>query len=248
MKKTITIIVLFGYLILNAQETKFGLKVGSSLSKVDYSIPEVKVNDIIVVKEENDFAYSIGFHAGIYVDLPLSEKFAFQPELFYTYQKSKYEANSSQDQNFGPISGNFTININTTLATSRIHLPLLGKYYATKKLFFVVGPQIGFLINTVSTSSGFGSVSLTNNGITTTQTTDLGSDDTVIKNTFEKVNFGVGLGGGFYFTKKISAEVRYNLGFSDDIQSQEILFSGQTYKFDITAKSSSFQILLGYRF
>jgi hypothetical protein len=248
MKKILTIIALLSLLNLNAQEIKYGLKGGSSLSKVNYNIPEVVVGIIQVVKEQNDFAYAIGFQGGGFIEWSFSNKFAFQPELLYSYQNAKYETNSIQNQTFGPTDVNFTINIKTTLATSRMQVPLLIKYYALEKLFFVTGPQVGFLVNTKSTSTGFGAVSLTTAGVTTTQSTNLDSADTVIKNSFQKVNFGFALGGGYYITKNISAEVRYNLGFTDDKQSQEINFSGQTYKFDITAKSSNFQLLLGYRF
>ena len=64
-----------------------------------------------------------GFYAGLFADITISEKFHVQPELFF--------AQASQNGD----SGNMLI------------LPIMGKYYITKKLNLQAGPQLDYILD-----------------------------------------------------------------------------------------------------
>ncbi|WP_370519207.1 porin family protein [Flavobacterium sp. Sd200] len=67
------------------------------------------------------------FNFGIVSEIPISEKFSFQPELMYSGQGYSYN--------------------DDTIALSYLNVPLMGKYYLIKGLSVEAGPQIGFLFS-----------------------------------------------------------------------------------------------------
>ena len=86
MKKTILVAVaLLGFGISFAQEevksvadVKFGVKGGMNLAN-------------IVGDDAGDANNYVGFNAGFFVEIPITNKLTFQPELIYSAQGSKSE-------------------------------------------------------------------------------------------------------------------------------------------------------------
>ena len=115
MKKLllVTVMTFFGLANLFAQEVEFGVKGGLNFA----SISGDNTGDIDPVTS---------FNFGVMSEIPISEKFSFQPELMY----------SGQGYSIG----------DDTVELSYLNLPLMGKYYVTKGLSLEVGPQIGFLL------------------------------------------------------------------------------------------------------
>ncbi len=120
MKKIIlTLAVVFAIGIVNAQETKFGVKGGLNVASITNS----------------DGANSlIGFHAGFFAAIKITEKFAIQPELLYSMQGVK--------------------DSDISLHLDYITIPIMAKYYVAKDFSLEVGPQIGFLIAAKAKSGG----------------------------------------------------------------------------------------------
>ena len=78
MKKIsfLTLIVLTGF-VVNAQVVNFGLKGGLNLATLDS-------------KESNDIQNRVGYHAGLFANIPVSSQIAIQPEAVYSNQGAKY--------------------------------------------------------------------------------------------------------------------------------------------------------------
>ncbi|WP_310381881.1 porin family protein [Flavobacterium sp.] len=163
-----------------------------------------------------DFQSKAGYHVGGFVDIKVSDKISIQPELLYSTQGASVK--------------DFEVELNNTLYSadvnfnlSYINIPVMLKYYAAEKFNLEVGPQIGFLTAAKIVAKVNGNE---------------GEEDA--KDIFESVDFGLNLGAGYDFTKKISAGVRYNVGLSN-IEKTE---SGD----DSKIKNSVFSLSLGYKF
>ncbi|MCP2028796.1 hypothetical protein L1276_003967 [Flavobacterium sp. HSC-32F16] len=116
MKKILVLAVftVLGFTNVNAQEIKFGVKGGLNFSTVSGDNTE-SIN------------YVTSYNLGVVSEIPLSEKFSFQPEVIYSRQ-------------------GYTFN-NDIVALNYLNIPLMAKYYVTKGLSVEAGPQIGFLLS-----------------------------------------------------------------------------------------------------
>jgi hypothetical protein len=124
MKKLLflTVIVVFGLSKINAQDVSFGAKIGANVATL---AGDTSSNFDPIVSVLN---------IGVYAEIPLNEKFSFQPELMYSTQ-------------------GFSVN-NNILALNYLNVPLIGKYYVSKGLSLEAGPQIGFLMSTKGEGEG----------------------------------------------------------------------------------------------
>ncbi len=117
MKKLllITVLAVFGFSNVNGQDIQFGAKIGANFSTINGDTPD-----------NTEWITSI-INFGIYAEIPLNEKFSFQPEVMYSRQ-------------------GFSIG-EEILSLDYLNVPLMGKYYLTKGLSLEAGPQIGFLLS-----------------------------------------------------------------------------------------------------
>lgn len=161
-------------------------------------------------KSETPSTSLVGINIGCFLDLKISGKFSIQPEVLY----------STQGASIGVETEGVTIN---SFELNYINVPVIAKYYAAKNFSLEAGPQIGFL--TKSTVNG------TASGVTV---------DVDAKQLFKSIDFGLNVGAGYDFTKKLSASLRYNFGFSN-IGSEEFTSDGDK----IT--NAVFSINLGYK-
>jgi len=115
MKKflLLAVVTVLGFASVNAQEIKFGAKGGLNFATVTGD--NTKGIDVVT-----------SFNFGVVSEIPVSEKFSFQPELMYSGQGYSFNDN--------------------TIELSYLNIPLMGKYYLTKGLSVEAGPQIGFLL------------------------------------------------------------------------------------------------------
>lgn len=115
MKKLLLTFVLITGVILisNAQGVDFGLKAGLNMAKLDGDVAQADLK--------------AGLHAGLFVNLKLSDKFAVSPEVLFSQQGAK--------------SGGFSYNLNY------VNVPILAKIGFAKVLNLHLGPQFGFLMS-----------------------------------------------------------------------------------------------------
>lgn len=116
MKKILllAVVTVLGFTNVNAQKIKFGAKGGLNFATI--SGDDTKGINAVT-----------SFNFGILSEIPISDKFSFQPELTYSGQGYSFNDN--------------------TVALNYLNIPLMGKYYLTKGLSVEAGPQIGFLFS-----------------------------------------------------------------------------------------------------
>lgn len=208
MKKIIlsaAAVLAFGF--ANAQEVKYGAKVALNVASLTGDVEGAST--------------LIGFQIGGFAEIKLSEKFSFQPELMYSAQGG----NQEYSEDFG--DGDF-FKAESELKLAYLNIPLMAKYYATPKLSFEFGPQIGFLLS----AKNEGTFTETFEGETFSES---GSED--VKEFANSVDFGLNLGAGYDFTENISAGLRYNFGLTDIYKES-----------DDSVKNGVFSVSVGYKF
>lgn len=126
MKKLVTMTIIFGIsMMVNAQDVKFGLKGGVNFASISgKGVDKVKTKT--------------AFHVGILSEIPITDKFSFQPELLYSVQGIKENDNNAE------------------LKLDYFQIPLMGKYYVAEGLSVQAGPQIGLLISAKAKVAGEG--------------------------------------------------------------------------------------------
>ena len=120
MKKLIifTVIALFGFTNVNAQDINFGAKAGVNFAS-------------ITGDDVDDLESRTSLHIGIVTEFVISDTFSFQPELLYSTQGATDSGDGWEE----------------TLKLDYINLPLMAKYYVSEGFSLEAGPQIGFLLN-----------------------------------------------------------------------------------------------------
>lgn len=144
----------------------------------------------------------LGFHAGAFVNIPLSEKFALQPEVLYNQLGSKNVVSSSE-----VTTGATTVKTKQDYSKTLnyVSVPLMLQMKPTKNFYIEAGPEFSYFTN--GKNKGERSIESTTAGITTTQTAS--TSETINKDDIKKFNVGLGLGLGYYFTPNIGINARY---------------------------------------
>jgi hypothetical protein len=164
---------------INAQDVKFGSKAGVNFAS-------------ITGDDTDDLDGRTAFHLGVVAEIPISEKFSFQPELLYSAQ------GASQKNSFDEFNYEAEINLDY------LNLPLMAKYYVAEGFSLEAGPQVGFLMSAKAKVSGGGE-----------------SEEEDIKDSVKGINFGVNFGVGYKLDSGLNFGARYNLGLSNDNDDSE---------------------------
>lgn len=159
--------------VKKASEVKFGAKGGINLANV-------------VGDDAGDANMYVGFNAGMFVEIPLTDKLTIQPEVLYSAQGSKSE---------GVIEG---YNVDATIKLNYINIPVMFKYQVADKFSLEAGPYVGFLASAKLKFDVEG----------------LGSDTVDMKDMVKSTDFGLGLGMNYEFSDVIFANARYQAGLT----------------------------------
>jgi len=116
-----------------AQETRFGIKAGPSYSS-------------IVGELTDGIKFRFSGHAGVFLHIEFSEKFAFQPEVVYSSQGFQFSSDLFSIDNTNPVDGN---DFRTNVQLNYFTVPLLGNFTLGESYVLQFGPQFGFLLNQV---------------------------------------------------------------------------------------------------
>lgn len=209
MKKLliITLVVLFGFTYVNAQDkVQFGVKGGINISTITEDVDFVS------------FDSKTCFHIGVVMELPISDKFSFQPELLYSCQGADYGVEFDEE----PLKA--LVTYNGTIKLDYLNIPLMAKYYVAEGFSLEAGPQVGLLLSAKDEYEYPG---------------ESGEDD--IKDYVKGIDFGVNFGLGYKLEGGLNFGARYNLGLSDANDNTEELG-------DTTLKNGVFQFSVGYFF
>lgn len=186
MKKIIlSVAAIFAFGVVSAQETKFGVKAGLNLANLTGDVENASTK--------------VGFNVGGFVEIKLSDKFVFQPELLFSAQgaKSDYSVDYGAGENE---------KFESTVKLNYLNIPLMAKYYVADKFSLEAGPQLGFLMSAKADTDY-----TYNDGDGFTESVSTSVD---VKDSFKSIDFGLNLGAGYDFSDNFSAGVRYNLGLS----------------------------------
>lgn len=163
--------------VKTASKTKFGAKGGINLAN-------------IVGDDAGDANMFVGFNAGFFVEIPVTDKLTIQPELLYSAQGSKSE---------GPlvIEGN-VYDVEATIKLNYINIPVMFKYQVADKFSLEAGPYVGFLTNAKMKVEVVG----------------YGSDTVDMKDMVKSTDFGLGVGMNYEFSDVVFANARYQGGLT----------------------------------
>lgn len=165
MKKNIlTFIVILSFGIINAQETKYGAKIGLNIANRPAEVSSKAL---------------FGINVGGFAEFPVSEVFSIEPELLYSMQGNKIYNSSN--------SGTSTFSSTGTTSLSYIILPVMLKYYIADKLSLEAGPQIGYLLSANSDRTTESSI----NGLNTSSSIS-SSDKSGLRTIDLGINLGAG--------------------------------------------------------
>jgi len=236
MKKLFLGLAIAGNLFVNAQESTntqeknkpsspitFGVKAGLNASMYN------SVSDNYGV--DNNEKLKPGFNAGIFVHIPVAEKFSIQPELLFSQLGSKTKERYRHYSNgYGFVSDvDYKSNLNYLV------LPVMVQYNILPQLYVEAGPEFGLLLggrikgDQKSTEiSGNNSFSYTDH-----------FSNKIQKDFYHTFNFGVGIGAGYYFTQNLAATARFTAGLTGIYKNSQS---------DNKVRNNAFQVGLAYQF
>lgn len=194
MKKSIFIVAIAVMAVsaTQAQEVRLGAKAG--------------VNFASIGGDNTDGLDGLtGFHIGALVEIPVTERFAVQPEVLYSAQGAKREVTESL----------FNVSFKATGKTKLdyINVPIIAKYYIVDGLAVEAGPQIGFLVKANTESKlDLGGIDPT---IAQLIEDKFDSGDIDISDRTKSIDFGVALGASYRLNMGVFFGARYTLGLSN---------------------------------
>ncbi len=128
MKKSLVILLV----AITASATSFaqfriGPKLGANIGKID--------------GKGFDEQYKLGYHLGVFAEIPLGKKFGIQPEILWN------QINSDTAENFSAVYENLQNQDYKNPQLNYLSIPLLLSYKPSKFLSLQAGPQYGILLN-----------------------------------------------------------------------------------------------------
>lgn len=186
--------------------TQFGVKGGVNISN-------------IIGDDVGDLDSRTSFNLGLFMEIPINERFSFQPEVLYSGQG--FTAISRDQNNI------FDVDDNVEYQLSYIQVPLMAKVYLIKGLYAEAGPQFGFKVKEeidYKPASDGGDL-------------EIDSDESYIKNFDTSLAFGA----GYKFDNGFSVSGRYTYGLTN-IYKDDTLFQ------NVDAKNSVWQFGVGFSF
>ena len=165
----------FNFGTAQEESIRFGAKAGLNIANI--------VGDF---DDNNDT--KIGFNFGAVVEIPVTEKFAIQPELLFSTQGTKSEFDDVEISSTGEI---INIKEEAEANLNYINIPIMAKYYVAEGFSLQAGPQIGILISAED------------------------KDGEDFKDETSAIDFGLNFGAGYQLSSGIFFDARYNLGLSN---------------------------------
>ncbi|MDF2552482.1 MAG: PorT family protein [Chryseobacterium sp.] len=194
MKKLLLVasVILMGVTV-KAQETRFGVKAG-------YSLSTIKVDEDQDDLEERSTDPSHTFYIGGLVEHKFSDTFGIQGELLYSPLGGKEDYNVSEGQTY--------FREKTKITFGTLLIPVSAKYFITENLSVALGASFGVILSAKQKTvvdAGIGIPGLELEG----------DDDVDIKDEVNTLNIAPFLGAEFMLENGLFFDARYNYGVSD---------------------------------
>ncbi|MBA9076719.1 MULTISPECIES: porin family protein [Rufibacter] len=225
MKKIILmVVVLLSGLITNVSAQNDGVKVGikAGYSATSWQGESVKsFNELLEFSNGNvETKWRHGFHAGMFLSIPLGSGFEFEPGVQYSQKGMVLEGRVP-----GGVGEFLNAKVTLTNKAEYIDIPLLAKVYVGEGFNLFAGPQVSFLLsNNVNVNAGALGFSAYNN-------------DFEWKTAQRSVDVGLSAGLGYQFQNGLSLSGGYDMGLTtiDD-------------KADYKSYNHGFKASVGFRF
>jgi len=194
MKKLLLVasVILMGVSV-NAQEVRFGVKAGYSMSTIKYE------SDL--GSESSDPVHT--FYAGGLVEYKISDKFGLQGELLYSPLGGKYVIKEEDEDDPDTF---FNLKTKTTLGT--LLIPVSAKYFITENLSVSAGASFGVILSAKQETvfdAGFNIPGV-----------EIGTDNEIdIKDQTNTLNIAPFIGAEYMLENGLFFDARYNLGVSN---------------------------------
>ncbi len=221
MKKSVLLLVaLFTLSMTNAQGISVGVKAG-----INYGATLTSDSDY-----NENFDPIIAPMFGVVAEFALTDKFSVQPEALY--YPSGFKIKEFEDYGY---------TTNGDGALSYLDIPVMMKYYVMDGLSLEAGPYVGFLLAAKSTltvtdpdGEVFDAVSY---------------EDLDIKDHYNSIDFGLGLGASYKHSSGVFGTLRYNLGLSNiDADDEGEEKDGEIGTDSFTIKNNILSFSVGYMF
>ncbi|RLJ32521.1 outer membrane protein with beta-barrel domain [Chryseobacterium sp. 7] len=234
MKKIFLGLTLAGSLLMNAQEkeqpatskspVRFGVKAGFNASTFSDSNNEYS---------DYNEKVKLGSHVGVFVNIPVAEKFSVQPELLFSQMGSKTE----EKYTYMSVSDAYLIRQEFSYTTNLnyLTLPMMVQYKILPQLYVEAGPEFGYLLG--GKSKGDQKTENTFGGTTTVSSNSFSNK--IPMELYKRFNFGIGIGAGYYFTQNFGVTARFTAGITG-------LFKNNDYNNKI--RNNALQIGVAYQF
>lgn len=190
MKKTLLSLVAFVMIIAGANaQTSFGVRAGANLANV-------------AGDDTDDAKMKIGFHAGAYANIGITDKFALEPGLFLSTKGAKEEESYTEDFGFGEAS----VDSEYTTSLTYLDIPVLARVNIASGLNVFVGPQFSYLLGAKHKYE----VTYSMDGETETESGDESSTEGM-----NKLDLGLAFGVGYQLESGLNFNLGYDLGLSN---------------------------------
>lgn len=166
----------------------FGIKGGLNISSLS--------NDGRVTNQKS----KIGFNAGAFANIPITESFSIQPEVIFSQygNKATYIISTVDNEYW---NRSYTSNL------GYIAVPVMLQYSFIPSLYVETGVELGFNIiakeKFKETYSYGGLINITS------------GTENITREKINTINFGIGFGAGYYVTDNIGITARYVVGLTD---------------------------------
>ncbi|KFF00932.1 hypothetical protein IX39_10025 [Chryseobacterium formosense] len=200
MKKLLLIasVAMMG-VVANAQETRFGVKAGYSLSTLKYE------SDL--GSESSDPSHT--FYVGGMVEHKFGDKFGIQGELLYSPLGGKTVIKEEDEDNPGNY---FNLKSKTTLGT--LLIPVSAKYFISESFSVSAGASFGVILSAKNKTVFDGGLNIP--GV------EIGVDaETDIKDQTNTLNIAPFIGAEYMLENGLFFDARYNLGVSNLVKNPE---------------------------
>ncbi|MGO4709232.1 porin family protein [Chryseobacterium sp. 2TAF14] len=201
MKKLllVAVVALMGSSVVKAQETRFGVKAGYSMSTLKYE------SDL--GSEESDPMHT--FYVGGLVEHKFGDKFGIQGELLYSPLGGKVVIREEDEEDPGNF---FNLKSKTTLGT--LLIPVSAKYFITEGLSVSAGASFGIILSAKQKTVFDGGLNIP--GI------EIGAEDeTDVKDQTNTLNIAPFVGAEYMLENGLFFDARYNLGVSNLVKNPE---------------------------
>jgi hypothetical protein len=166
---------------------RFGIKAGVNSARLEIDNDRNEASGLKTTSKTS-------LHAGVFYNLPVSDKFRIQPELLYSIQGSKTSAMSSTDPNLAGIN---------EYDFHYVSLPVMLQYMTPGGFSVEVGPQVSYLSSANADRSNGTEVNL--------------KDMDYIK----KVDFSAAGGIGYLTPIGLGINARYVHGFTNVFNNED---------------------------